>query len=1041
MRKRLRTIGLIFCLLFLSSTGQVLAQDFAVTGTVVDTDTNISIPGVNVIVKGTSIGTVTDMEGDYSITVPSKESILVFSSVGYATQEVPVAGRPTINVDLEQDISSLEEVVLIGYGSQRRKDVTGSVSSVDGEEFENQPITNPLAALQGRTAGVNVVQSGGPGDAPSVVIRGLSSFNQPDPLYIVDGVRVPNLNSINVNDIASIDVLKDAASAAIYGSAAAGGVVVVTTEKGQGAPEGEPVISFNARYGVTDPKLVELLDKDGYIRLQNLINPALFEGAAQLDTLTSTDWIDVLYDMGTEENYALSVSGSSPKLDYLISGYYNAQEGVFLDNFSNVGGIRVNTDYELTDDIKIGEQISITQRLTAPPAIAPKNAPFRTLPIIPVFNEDGSYGTVPPGYNIAYSGPNLYGQINTVDVQNIRNNLQANVYANIDLPLNLSFRSTFGFTYNVETLDRFQDTYDFGAVVNSINSLQKLTYQYKQFMSNYVLTYDRAFNEHYINIVAGYEQITNETNFLSGNMSSVGLPGFTFLQTSESGLTLNGVYDDNGLIKSLFGRINYNYDGRYYFSASIREDANFTVFGPNNQRGIFPAISTGWNISDEDFFEPLESAVTALKVRASYGELGNSNITPYNFVSAYQLFTTSTGAAQGGQNFAPGAPLQIGNTIVGIPNPDVQWETVKETNIAVEGELFDGEFYFTVEWYKKLTEDMLYSLQLPTSSGFTAPFYTNIGEVENEGFDVLLGHRDTYGDLNYSVNVSAGFNQNEVLSLSGAATDAVFGGYNYYNNGDPGFNIMPNQNLTITRPGLPFGSFYGYEALGIFETDEAAASQVVGGNTARAGDLIFEDLNEDGIINDADRQVIGNPNPKVIYGVDMNLDYHNFDLALLFNGVAGVDVFNGVKAYRQYPFSDGNTTSAVFNASFLGDNGLTDQPRIGVLQDDNFILDPNRNYTSVNSYFVEDGSYLKLKNIQLGYTLSNSFLDTVGLEEARVYIMGSNVFTITSYSGLDPELGSAFSPIGYSAVITQGVDAVTNYPQTSIYSVGLNLTF
>lgn len=1041
MKNQWRTIGFIFCLLFFSSVNEILAQEFEVTGTVVDTDTNLSIPGVNVIVKGTSIGVVTDLEGDYTISVPSEESVLVFSSIGYATQEIEVAGRSTINVDMEQDISSLEEVVLIGYGSQKRKDVTGSVSSIDGEEFENQPITNPLSALQGRTAGVNVVQSGGPGDSPSVVIRGLSSFNQPNPLYIVDGVRVPNLNNINVNNIASIDVLKDAASAAIYGSAAAGGVVVVTTEKGQGAAEGEPIITFNARYGVSEPKLVELLDKNGYIRLQNMINPALFEGADQLDTLSNTDWVDVLYDLGTEQNYSLSVSGSSPRLDYLISGFYNAQDGVFLDNYSNIGGIRVNTDYELTDDIKIGEQISITQRITAPPAIDPKNAPFRTLPIIPVFNQDGSYGSVPPGYNIAYSGPNLYGQIETVDVRNIQNNLQANVYANIDLPLNLSFRSTFGFTYNVETQDRFQDTYDFGAVVNSINSLQKLTYQYKQFMSNYVLTYDQSFGDHNLNAIAGFEQISTETNFLSGYMSSVGLPGYTFIQTSESGLSLNGIHDPNGLIKSWFGRINYDYNGLYYLSASIREDANFTVFGPNNQRGIFPAVSAGWNISEEDFFEPLESTITALKLRASYGELGNSNITPYSFVSAYQMFTTSTGAAQGGQNFAPDAPLQIGNTIVGIPNPNVRWETVKETNLAVEGELYDGRFYFTVEWYKKLTEDMLYSLQLPTSSGFTAPFYTNIGKVKNVGFDILLGHRDTYGDLSYSVNVSAGLNENEVLSLSGASTDAVFGGYNYYNNGDPGFNIMPNQNLTITKAGLPFGSFYGYEALGIFKTDEAAASQIVGGNTARAGDLIFEDLNEDGIINDADRQVIGNPNPKVIYGIDMNINYQNFDLALLFNGVAGVDVFNGVKAYRQYPFSDGNTTSAVFNASFLGDNGLTSQPRIGVLQDGNFILDPNRNYTSVNSYFVEDGSYLKLKNIQFGYTFSNSFLDSVGLEKARAYVMGNNVFTITSYSGLDPELGSAFSPIGYSAVITQGVDAVTNYPQTSIYSVGLNLTF
>ena len=313
---------------------------------------------------------------------------------------------------------------------------------------------------------------------------------------------------------------------------------------------------------------------------------------------------------------------------------------------------------------------------------------------------------------------------------------------------------------------------------------------------------------------------------------------------------------------------------------------------------------------------------------------------------------------------------------------------------------------------------MLYSLPLPASSGFTQPFVTNIGKVNNRGFDFMVGYRDKVGKFGYDISATAGFNKNKVVSLSGAATDAVYDGYNWYSNGDTGFNMMSNQTLTITKPGQPFGSFYGYKVLGIFPTDAAAASQKVNGNTAHAGDLQFQDLNGDGKIDANDRQIIGNPNPKLVYGINMHFNYQGFDLALLFNGVAGVQLFNGVKAYEQYPFADGNTTSKVFGDSFLGGNGLTSQPRLGVASGTGFTLDPNQNYTSVNSYFVESGNYLKLKNIQLGYTFSNKLLQKVSVKNARLFVMANNVFVITKYSGLDPELGSSFTGSGSGAVTT-----------------------
>ena len=335
-----------------------------------------------------------------------------------------------------------------------------------------------------------------------------------------------------------------------------------------------------------------------------------------------------------------------------------------------------------------------------------------------------------------------------------------------------------------------------------------------------------------------------------------------------------------------------------------------------------------------------------------------------------------------------------------------------------------------------------YPLPLPTSSGFTQPYYANVGVVNNRGFDFSAGFRDRTGKLGYDVSVNAGFNKNNVVSLSGTATGVIYDGYNYYNNGDNAFNIMSNQTITETKAGLPFGSFYGYKVLGIFQTDAAAAGQKVNGNVAQAGDLQFQDVNHDGVIDQNDKQVIGNPNPKLVYGINIHLNYQGFDLGLLFNGVQGVQLFDGVEAYEQSLFQDGNSTTKVFNDSFLGSNGLTSQPRLlGTGSGGGQSLDPNTNYSSVNSYFVQNGSYLKLKNLQLGYTFSGSILQRLSIKKARLFVMANNVFTITKYKGLDPELGSSYTPSGYGATTSQGIDAVTNYPQTKIYSAGLDLTF
>jgi TonB-linked SusC/RagA family outer membrane protein len=1036
-------LKLIFCPLFLLLSSWAFAQQVTVTGKVTD-ENGQALPGVTITIKNSSTGTNSDIQGKYLLHT-NGGAILVFSMLGFDRQEVSVNNRTVIDVQLSASNSLLNEVVVVGYGTQKRKDLTGSISSVKGDVFKDQPITNPIEALEGRIAGVNVItSSAAPDAAPQIIIRGVASFYQPNPLYIVDGVRLSDLSNVNPQDIVSLDVMKDAASAAIYGSAAAGGVIVVTTKKGSGVG-GPPQISFSARYGLTKPKVIQLLGKDDFIKIEKLVNPATFTEARQ-DTLSNTNWVDLLYRNGTEQNYNLSISGASTNVNYLISGFYNQQTGIFLKNYSNIGGVRINTDYKLSKFITVGEEINASQRITSPLVGAEAqlhNAPFRTQPIIPLYNKNGTYGTEPAGVGLTFQGPNPIGAINSAGAQDVKNNFQGNLYADIKLPLHLDFRTTLGYSYYLTTVDDFQNTYVFGTVSSTVNSLSKSYYQSSQLLTNYVLSYNQSFGKHNISAMAGYEQIANKSNSIYAYESAVGLPSYTFNSTSASAATVTGTYDPQSLIQSQFARLNYNFNERYFLSASIRQDANYSVFGPNKQKGIFPAASVGWTISEEPFFKSALPGINSLKIRGSYGQLGNSNINPYTFTSAYAQFVSSTYqlVSTSVQGFAPGQPFQVANNLISVPNPNLHWETITETNLGIDGEALQGSLYFSAELYNKKTSDLIYQLPLPPSAGFTQPYITNIGDVDNRGVDLMAGYRSKIGKLGFDISANLSYNQNKVTKLSGAATDAVYGGINYYSLGDAGFNMMPNQSLTITKVGLPFGSFYGYKAIGIFSDQATAQKQTVNGHKANIGDLQYQDLDGNGVINNADQQVIGNPNPKFIYGFNIRVNYAGFDLAALFNGVWGVQLFNGVKAYEQSLFADGNTTPQVFHDSFLGSNGLTSQPRLLSPQPGGGnAIDQNQNYSSVNSYFVENGDYLKLKNLQLGYTFSSNALRQISVKSLRVFIMANNVFTITKYSGLDPELGSAFGSPGVVSPTTQGIDAVTNYPQARIFSAGINVS-
>lgn len=1014
---------LSFSLLLFFCMQAASAQSRTIKGTVTD-DKKVPLSGASVTVPGAAAGTATDAAGNFTLSVPATATTITVQFVGYEPQQVSVKDVSTVIVQLQLSKSSLDAIVVVGYGTQKKKDLTGAVSSVKGDDIKSMPVTNVQEALQGRMAGVEVIKSSGAPDATaSIIIRGISSLNNGTPLYIVDGIRQSGDN-LNMQDIASVDILKDASAAAIYGSAAAGGVIIITTKKGQ---VGKPVVNFSARYGVTQPRILKLLDRDDFIKMKRYTNPTYLSNV-NTDTLPNTNWTDEIFRNGTEQNYNLSVSGASPNVNYLVSGVYNNQKGVYLDNKSSLAGMRVNTEYKLGDAIKFGEQLYVWQRNTNPVMITPINPPFRSVPIMSVYdNTDPSspWGKNPPGF----AGPNLVAQIKTAHVENKKSNFQGNVFGEIKLPFYLSFRTTFGYTYYSEDQNYFQDVYNTGAVSAPINSLTKFNSNTRTLLYNYVLTFDHTFGKHAVNALVGYEQFRSTYNAINAKMTAVGGQSYAFIPTSSSASTINpGGYDPNGLVKSTFGRLNYNYDGKYFISASLRRDGNFTVFGPGNQYGLFPSASAGWRISDEPFFRNIAPGVNLLKLRGSYGVLGNSNIPSYLFLSTYDYINA--------QNFAPGAPPAIGYSQTFIPNPNIKWESVYETNIGVDAELFNGKLFFTVEWYNKKTKDMLYALPIPPSVGIPSNFYTNIGSVQNRGLDIMIGYRNKLDKLNYAVTFTGSFNKNKVLNLDNVNTNPILAGDNNY--GNPTFGIMTNQPLAITKAGQPFGMFYGYKVSGIYKSDdEIAKHPQQNGNIAHVGDLIFEDVNGDKVIDDKDKTIIGNPNPKFTYGTTINLNWKGFDLALLINGAAGVDLFNGVAPYAMFPFSDGNTTSKVFGASYLGNNQLTSQPRIGVLNNlpgggTSFSPDPNHNYSWASSYFVENGSYLKLKNVQLGYNFSNKLLEKAHIKNARIYLMANNLFTITKYSGIDPELGGG--------ITNRGIDAPWQYPHSRIYSLGIDIT-
>ncbi|CAN5520333.1 TonB-dependent receptor [soil metagenome] len=1016
----------------LPPTNEEAVNDRTVSGSVSD-EAGARLPGVSIIVKGTTRGTTTDANGQYKMTLLTGDATLVFSFVGYLSQEVTVGDRSELDVRLATDTKNLNEVIVVGYGTQKRSDLTGSISSVKAEEVKSLPVRSINEALQGRAAGVQVTRNdGSPGASSDIVIRGVGSIGGMAPLYIVDGIRMSSGNNFNLQDVESIEILKDASAAAIYGAQAAGGVVLVTTKRG--TTMDKMSINFNAYYGVRKPlNQYKLLNTADYYTAKTAFGVAT-NSWGDPAKLPDNDWVKDLYGNGIEQSYSLSLSGASAKSNYYLSANYQKEGGTFIDNYFERYGLRSNADFKLNKKIRVGETLYAWMTSTNP--VVSTTLPFRSAPVVPIYDPTNIYGGWAKTGNY-FGGPNLVAQ----EYQNHQLNqtyaLEGNVYADWEIIPGLNFRTTFGASiYNGKNY-KFNEAYDYGIVANRVAALSRDINNQRNLTANFVLTYAKTVGQHEFKALAGYESYKSDLSSLSA--SAQGFPYVTYnlgLATNPSSYVASGGELPQTRILSQFGRINYTYASKYLLTATIRRDGS-DRFGPTNKFGVFPSASIGWKLNEEAFIRDNVTFLSNLKLRASYGKLGStSNIPQYTYLPSYggTNGTNSQGLADGSR--AKGYALTAQ-----LANQNIKWESVLQTDIGLDIGLLKNALNITVDWYSRQTQGMIYQVPVALSAGFGASaVYTNIGQMSNKGLELAVDYRGKTGAFTYGITANASFNRNLVKQLDGVNNNPI-------TDGAAGQDL--DGNAARTEVGHPLSQFYGYQVEGIFQSNADVTTlneqaQKAAGSTSvyyqnagtAAGDLRFRDVNGDGRITIADKTFIGNPWPKMTYGFTLNLGWKGLDLTALFQGVQGVDVYNGNKYFTQFMYGDYTTTMDIFNSSFFNGNGLTDQPRVGSTSSAGvFSRDPNANYGRVSDYFVEDGSFLKLRNLQIGYTIPNSLMKSLKISDLKIYVQGQNLLTFTKYKGLDPEV------LGRNGTTARGIDTIYSYPRTMLLSAGINLSF
>ncbi len=993
----------------------MFAQNIEIKGTVKDVN-GTPIAGANVIIEGTLNGAQTDFDGTYSITTNSiKDKKIKCSFLGMKTSVKVIGKNRIIDFVLEEDLVSLEELVVVGYGVQKKSDVTGAVASVDFKKLESQPVNAVTDALKGRISGVQVVSnSGAPGGSINVRVRGVGTVNNSDPLYVVDGVPVSDINFLNPNDIASIEVLKDASSSAIYGSRGANGVVLLTTKSGKlNAPS---KVSFSSYVGmkriinnwqtVTGPEWYQIQEELNKTR-KNPINLSL------VDRDTNTDWFDEISRVAMVSDYNLSVSGGTDKLTYLLgAGYYDEEGTIRGTDFDRITA-RLKSDYQVKSYLKVGANLNIQNSkrhsvLEGSSTVGTINTAIKLEPVTPVWkNKEKEIFD----YSKYTDYPNPLAQIHYNNAEKKMFRILGSAYAELEPIKGLKLKTSYSLNRTVA------DSYDFIPVyqvnINQKNDINEVKRGYSKSMYQTwenTVNYTKSIGEHNISLLYGFTKEKSRGEWVSASKQNIPNedPALWYLGSATEGDNVTGSASVYTLM-SYLGRVNYSYAGKYLLTASFRSDGS-SRFSKGNRWGHFPSVALGWKMSEEEFLQDVDW-LSSLKIRGGWGQIGNQNIGVYPYQS------TMSGSSQYRYLFGKPEGFLQGYVISDMKDKNIKWETMESLNVGLDASFFNNQLDVSLDLYNKDTKNMLLKVPIPYFYGYEGGPVKNVGEANNKGLEVALSWRDyTADDFGYNIGINFSTYKNKMISLGNGKP--ITGGS--YKGG----------NATRTEEGKPIGYFYGYKTAGVFqnqaEIDGWAVQQGTKNEGLQPGDLKFVDVNGDGKVTNADMTEIGSPHPDFIYGINGGVTYKNWELSLFFQGSQGNEIFNAMKTHL-YQFDETNKHKDMLD-SWTPQNTNTDMPRI-TAKDKN-----NTNRTS--DRFVEDGSYLRLKNITLSYKMPKKWMEKVNIGSMMVYVSGQNLWTLTNYSGADPEIGQR----SLDNYLSRGVDIGT-YPQAKTMVMGVKINF
>ena len=1006
---KLHAILLVF-ILFVIHPATINAQlnsKINITGTVL-TETGEALIGVNVMVEGLSIGTITDASGWFSINISSNNTKLIFSYLGYIQQTISVINKSTVKVILKEDTKNLDEVVVVGYGTQRKKDLTGAVGVVDAKEMKKIQTSNIGLALQGQVAGVSVTSSGEPGRVADVNIRGIGSFSNVGPLYVIDGMIVTGgQREFNVNDVETMQVLKDASATALYGARGANGVIVITTKKGK---DGNTRIDFSVNNSIQSiAKKMDMMNSLEFLRINrqgyenaNMIWPG---EPQQGQVLQNTDWQDEFFKQGLVQDYNLSISGATKDANYLISSNVFRQDGVVKGPFYNRYALRVNTGIK-KGKLSVGENFMLSRTDTRPMAGNPFIDLIRMPPMIPVKNTDGTWGTGSGSYKTYGTNPIGMQTINTNN--QIGNRVLGNLFAEIEIFSNIKFKSNIGIEY-FNWADTYRTEFQTIRYLESstyINQLIESRGSFTTLIAENILTYSKKTGKHAFDALVGYTAQEYKWQGISAVSHDL-VPDYWVLSAGNRDYQMTGGLSENAMLSTL-GRINYNYDDKYLFQANVRRDGS-SRFGENYRYGTFPSASVGWRISQENFYEPVKKIIDDLKIRASYGSIGDQQA-----IGDYD-YATFVSIGEGGV-FGQNQLLSTGAIQKGRSNPNLRWESKTTLNIGLDFTALQNHIYGSIEFFNSISNDLLVKLPVSWTDGTDVTPWTNYGKIQNGGIECNVGFREKTKDFKYNIGINITHIENKVLKL----------GESYREGGLSGVNR--------SEEGRSVGDFYLVKTTGIFQSwDEVFAytyNNIETGITsmiqpnAKPGDIRYNDFSKDGKIDKDDREFIGSPFPTFEFGLQFSCEYKNFDMSLFLNGVTGNLIYNNTKFWLER--MDETTNMPANLQPWTPENHSTTTPRA--------VIGPNDNVLTYSDRWVEKGDYLRIKNIQIGYNIpANLLKKTRTLDSFRVFIGVQNVFTLTNYSGFDPEISGG-------DVFGKGNDN-GHFPPVRSFNAGIQIAF